>query len=358
MAPFATDLNTAEKCSTGNCTTDNEEPAPQPVPQGSHPRVSFEISSRRAIDDQSAQESEQETTDCGKEAEKFMETRCRVRDHEDKFESGWPRLAWKTEQTDNMHYFRGFFYSRLRLLLYKMGRIARLEAKLVDFDMKHNENLRNLTGDQNRDPGHPRILDDQVRLLKELNLELAGYDRMVKAYKEFRDFRPCSRSQFVNMLKHIIANDILEEEAYDVTMDAPDDFVYIAKPLPMVGELMHRNPIARKLLANFRPSDGTEIVGRDRIELVLSLGYIVFVAMLIVTPIGILYLGDLSKPQSFGVVVAFILFSVIVAVTATTELTEQRTMMIVVLVCGYAAVLATFLAQLAGAGPQVCGTGA
>ncbi|KAK3933551.1 hypothetical protein QBC46DRAFT_433070 [Diplogelasinospora grovesii] len=296
MAPFATDLNNAEKCS-----------APQPVPQGSHPRVSSEMSRRRATDDQSTQESEQETTDCRKEAEKFMEAKCRVRDHEDKFESGWPRLAWTTEQTDNMHYVRGFFYSRLRLLIYKMGRVARLEAKLVEFDIEHNENLRNLTDDQKRDPGNPRNLDDQVRLLEDLNRELAEYDQIVKAYKEFRDFRPCSRSQFVNMLKHIIANEILEEEAYDVTMDAPDDFVYIAKPLPMVGELMHCNPIARKLLGNYRSSDGTYVVSRDRIELVLSLGYIVSVTILIVTPAGILYLGDLSKSQSFGVFVVSVL---------------------------------------------------
>jgi hypothetical protein len=102
----------------------------------------------------------------------------------------------------------------------------------------------------------------------------------------------------------------------------------------------------------FRTSskDGKDVYYRvDWIEPTVKALRIASSVVLIVTPVGVLYLGELSKVQSFGVFVGFVVVFSAVMTFLMGSGGES-----IVAQCAYVAVLVTVLAQLSGGDGSRC----
>ena len=81
-----------------------------------------------------------------------------------------------------------------------------------------------------------------------------------------------------------------------------------------------------------------------RLEIFFKILLVSFSVLLLLTPVGILYLVDMTKSQSAGVVVCFVfVFSVAISLVPGTKYDK-----ILVGLSAYMAVLVTFLAQVSG----------
>ncbi len=86
---------------------------------------------------------------------------------------------------------------------------------------------------------------------------------------------------------------------------------------------------------------------RLSILLIIHRGLITLCALALLVPIGLLFLCELTKTQSFGIVVGFtVIFSLAITLSQETDMHKA-----LYAVCGFSAVLVTVMVQLVGTTP-------
>jgi len=120
------------------------------------------------------------------------------------------------------------------------------------------------------------------------------------------------------------------------------------KSIPWVVKIFTvLNSLLQKLFSKARPGPRRDMIPRAHLEMahkaLIALG-----ALAVLMPIGIMFLCDLTKVQSFGVVIGFsILFGLSVTLT---QKTDSHSAWIVV--CAFSAILVTVMVQLGTVSPQ------
>lgn len=144
---------------------------------------------------------------------------------------------------------------------------------------------------------------------------------------------------------------MLDDEALAFTQ-APDDFV---STRPSEGHSSHfrwlfYSRYGKKLRKLLLPSDGRGMwsVPYSTLVWVDAVGLTLFCILMLLAPVGILYLARLTDAESFLVVLLFV--SAFAAAMVLTKDTKTKFRDIFFIIFGYAAVLSAFLGQIAEGG--------
>ncbi|KAK0720437.1 hypothetical protein B0H67DRAFT_187688 [Lasiosphaeris hirsuta] len=233
---------------------------------------------------------------------------------------GWARLAAMPDYVNNADIFRTYSYLSVRLIQYSGGRLAFLQAKLDEYDQRENIHLRGLTGYQTRVPGCPEVQGEYDLLMEAMVEEYLQYTRLVSGYKQMLQLHPVPRPHYEDMLGPILRDNMLNMDGL-MWMNSPDEACSVSKPLPKVMVWLLHCRLIKRLLRS-QAESGSRFIPLNTIT-ILHQAFVTLQALTPLITIGILFLGGLTKAQSFGVVVgstAFFSF----AITATQEMDMQK----------------------------------
>ncbi|KAK0635394.1 hypothetical protein B0T17DRAFT_39984 [Bombardia bombarda] len=278
---------------------------------------------------------------------------------------GLPRLALEQNYFHNKASHRRFGPLRQRLLLHHEFRLDSINNQIDQLDKAdeaaNNGRLHSLSSVQIRGGGGGSAdvnSTDQVSmidaLVDEATVRMDKYTRMLHQDYFIRHKLPrISREEHENLFLNIKTNNTLDEEARNY-LYYPDDFITtrterIYSPIESLifGEGNRLQRLAMKLfLTRTKPEGSTHTshYSASRLKLLLTLPVVAVPLVLLLSPVGILYLGDLSKGWSALVVLIFGL----VFTTAMTQVPAITLDTILVGLAAYMAVLVTFLANISG----------
>ncbi|KAK3378224.1 hypothetical protein B0H63DRAFT_548151 [Podospora didyma] len=279
--------------------------------------------------------------------DEFMLKNCRYGDDYEKHPVGWPRLAAIQQQFSNADIFRSFDYIGLRLILHAAARVAFLEDKLAGFDNDQSTTpLRSLTESQTRPPGHSHVNNDYDTLMADLKEAYLEHTTLLCKYRDLRQLHPVPRPHYRDMLRCMIEEGKLDRDAYG-WMKSPDEFVSISEPPHRLMLWLLYSTfgkwLMKKAVSQGSTSGGSSsrFLRQDFLGLVARLTMAITGVLVVSIPLGILYLGGLNNPRSFGAIVGFaIMFTIGMVITQ-----EVDTHKVLFGVCGFMAVLVTVAGQ-------------
>ncbi|KAI0381740.1 hypothetical protein F5Y04DRAFT_254254 [Hypomontagnella monticulosa] len=302
---------------------------------------------------------------------------------------GWPSIAATQMYYTNFRIHRRFSYLTQRLLIDQETKLAYLENKLEELDKEdersNTSNLRSLPFDPDRllatcnqvrsqpqpiTPEQPLPTSSRDRegeqggeyvqwkdkdlLLEAMVPRMKSYFELLQLSKDMQKLPPISRREHNAFYDEIRQYHTLDEPAYQFLYQS-DDFV------ATVTDRVHQyfealvygdSPIMKRIKRligrehnnhNNHNQDRAPTIGIDEKFFVVPIKVLVAFTsgVLLLSPVAILFLGDLSRGASFGVVVAFIFLFVAVMSSLNTNWDT-----ILVGLSAYMAVLVTFLSNL------------
>ncbi|KAI1075824.1 hypothetical protein F5B20DRAFT_366223 [Whalleya microplaca] len=306
-------------------------------------------------------------------------------DIKNKAPKGWPSIAASQMYYSNFSIHRRFRYLMQRILVDEETKLAYLETKLEELDKEDEQNdisklkslpfdpdrlltpstrTRTLKNPPNLTPAGNREKRNQEEeeysqwkdkdlLLEATTPRLKNYIELLLLDKEMQRQPPISRREHKAFYDEIRQYHVLEGSAYQF-LHPRDDFVTtVTDRMHQYFETMvygdksscFKRLIGRKHsshLNNHGKDDAPVIEINNWIFVVIIKVLVAFASgVLLLSPIAILFLVDLSREASFGVIVAFLFAFVAVMISLNTN-----TYTVLVGLSAYMAVLVTFLSNL------------
>ncbi|KAK3326546.1 hypothetical protein B0H66DRAFT_163957 [Apodospora peruviana] len=338
MASFATDDNMAEKAPR----LDSFYQHPGPSSKDCQPTV--------GTDNPTGERGQSCRTDeVDIDMDEFMDNYLRNKDYLQHPE-GWARFATFLDQFSNGDNLPFFPFSAMRLILHRGARCAVLEKQLIEFDQKNKSHLRGLTQNQKSLPGQPAVQNDYDDLMDELEHSLLKFHKAVSMYRDIKKLHPVPLGRYQDMMQTVIGRKWFEKEAY-VLFGAHEDFFTVSEPLlPKLFDAFLHSKYSRwlvKMLSSIGDDSHSRLLRKNTVELLLKIGLILTALLILFIPLGFLFLGDFTKPQSFGLITGFaFLFSIVMMLNEDGDMHKT-----LIGVCAFSAVLFTISAQFTGTNP-------
>ncbi|KAM7221657.1 hypothetical protein V8F06_002865 [Rhypophila decipiens] len=286
-----------------------------------------------------------------KEPVDFLNRDWPGKDYQD-YPLGLPRLAAYYVQFKNADSFRSHRYPLVRAILDTGLRCASLESKLGEHDRTHTAHLKGLTDNHKRRPGQQPVQDEYEDLMRDLKQELLEYHKLLRCLQDTQQLHPVPVTQYTDILRMVTGEEMLNEEAYALLFDSPHNMVSVSTPsnaAPIANFI--RSKYGRWFLRCLSREDSdphSRLVPEATAEWVLKCFFIVIGSILLIVPVGLLYMANLTKGQSFGVITGFtLLFGIVTMISKDWEM--HKTLLAV---CAFYAVLLTIGAQSSGMNPQ------
>ncbi|KAI1398089.1 hypothetical protein F4819DRAFT_46553 [Hypoxylon fuscum] len=297
---------------------------------------------------------------------------------------GWPSIAAYRMYYPNFCIHRRFSYLMQRVIMDQETKLACLENKLQELDREdatiNVSRLRSLpfdpdrlltaytrtrpqptpnqahrptssrNGEQNEQRDEYIQWKDKDLILESMLPRLKSYHELLQLEKEMQKLPRISRREHMIFYDRIRKHNVLDELACQFLFPI-DDFISTTDRVPQYFEgLLYRDtPIISRIKRIIGQTQDSNTQGRrpgieiDKRFFVITIKILVASTsgMLLLSPVAILFLLDLSREQSFGVVVSFLFLFVAVMSSLNTNWDT-----ILVGLSAYTAVLVTFLSNL------------
>ncbi|KAM7204088.1 hypothetical protein V8F20_003786 [Naviculisporaceae sp. PSN 640] len=258
---------------------------------------------------------------------------------------GLSRLASCYVHFKNADIFPSFRWSTVRVTLHRALRCAFLERKIIEFDRRHEAHLKGYTENQKRPPGQPPVPEEVEDLMDAYQEARVSYQEMFRCYQEMQQLPPAPETQYRNIVELAMEENMLSRDGYALFDGDMVSGSKLSNAAPIVNFIHSR---CGRWLLNMLGGRGSDVQSRlaqeKTAELVLKCFLIFIGSILLVVPVSLLYLADLTRGQSFGIITGFtLLFAIVTMLSKDWEVHKT-----LVAVCAYCAVLFTIGAQTLG----------
>ncbi|OIW30310.1 hypothetical protein CONLIGDRAFT_363528 [Coniochaeta ligniaria NRRL 30616] len=290
---------------------------------------------------------EERPTGSGTHSGSILDTKkIRRKDEVTRWAMGWPRFAAVQASLHNAGVYRRFGYLYARLLLYTQGRLDNLQQQLEAHEKNPATDNRGLTARQTRKVNEPDNPDQLDLIMAEVRKELHGYGELQLLDRNTQALLTAYESEVQILYSRIGAAGMIDESgaqaAYEIT-----DFIYTRPDLVHNGirgllSMKHVQKLCRCII-------GDRELSSALFERVLQILVVLYILFMLLTPAALIYLLELSKYVSYGLVVVFSVVFCGSLVVANTSFER-----FLVGTCTYAAVLITILMQTQVIGGASC----
>jgi len=270
----------------------------------------------------------------------------------DDFPTGYPKLAAWIDSDPNYAEYRQYKYLRNRCLLYLQGNLAVLERRLARFDEEDALEDSLVLKSRERDDG--QSLPRRADLLGEIKSTIQEYDELLCRTKEIMHWKkPTTRNR--RSYANYINNEGLLAEGEGEFIKYSEDLVTLG------GELEDSwlNGIVEDILDSISPrlaqfvfrskaqskrSDDNFVVYYDkpRLDFFIRLAMTIFAALLLMTPVFVLY--AIQQSTGFAKDIVILIFTLAFAIFLAV-FTRAKRHELFAATAGYCAVLVVFLSN-------------